>query len=102
MARKVAKMNKKNSRGTQKNKSFGEYSQRHQARIRTQLKEQCYSMLAFMGDYDFIATKVEIFNSETQEYETLQLIDEKELPFTESSPQTLNSKKLMLLIYGFT
>ena len=94
LAKKVARMSKKNSRGSQKNKSFGEYSQRHQARIKTQLKEQCYSTLAFMGDCDFIATKVEIFNSETQEYETLQLIDEKELPFPESSPQTLNSEEI--------
>ena len=38
----------------------------------------------------FIATKVEIFNAETQEYDTLQLIDENELPFTE----TLNSDEI--------
>ena len=40
---------------------------------------------------DFIATKVEILNAETQEYDTHQLIDENELPFTESNPKTLNS-----------
>ena len=45
----------------------------------------------FSGEYDFIATKVEIFNAETQEYDTLQLIDENELPFTETNPKTLNS-----------
>lgn len=47
-----------------------------------------------MGEYDFIATKVEIFNAETQEYDTLQLIDENELPFTESNPKTLNSDEI--------
>ena len=71
MARKVARMNKKNLRGPQKNKSFSEYTQRHQSRIKTQLKDRCYSTLRFMGEYDFIATKVEIFNAETPEYDTL-------------------------------
>ncbi|CAH3031043.1 unnamed protein product [Pocillopora meandrina] len=50
-------MNKKNLRGPQKNKSFSEYAQRHQSRIKTQLKDRCYSTLPFMGEYDFIATK---------------------------------------------
>ena len=94
LARKVARMNKKNLRGPQKNKSFSEYTQRHQSRIKTQLKDRCYSTLPFMGEYDFIATKVEIFNAETQEYDTLQLIDENELPFTESNPKTLNSDEI--------
>ena len=94
LARKVARMNKKNLRGPQKNKSFSEYTQRHQSRIKTQLKDKCYSTLCFMGEYDFIATKVEIFNAETQEYDTLQLIDENELPFTESDPKTLNSDEI--------
>ena len=91
LARKVARMNKKNLRGPQKKKSFGEYTQRHQSRIKTQLKDKCYSTLSFIGEYDFIATKVEIFNTETQQYDTLQLIDENELPFTESNPKTLSS-----------
>ena len=42
LARKVARMNKKNLRGPQKNKSFSEYAQRHQSRIKTQLKDRCY------------------------------------------------------------
>ena len=71
LARKVARMNKKNLRCPQKNKSFSEYAQRHKSRIKTQLKDRCYSTLPFMGEYDFIATKVEIFNAETQEYDTL-------------------------------
>ena len=94
LARKVARMNKKNLRGPQKNKSFSEYTQRHQSRIKTQLKDKCYSTLCFMGEYDFITTRVEIFNAETQEYDTLQLIDENELPFTESNPKTLNSDEI--------
>ena len=34
---------------------------------------------------------MEIFNTETQQYDTLQVIDENELPFTESNPKTLSS-----------
>ena len=91
MARKVARMNKRNLRGPQKKKSFSEYTQRHQSRIKTQLKDKCYSALSFIGEYDFIATKVEIFNTETHQYDTIQLIDENELPFTESNPKTSSS-----------
>ena len=47
LARKVARVNKKNLRGPQKNKSFGEYTLRHQSRIKTQLKGKCYSTLFF-------------------------------------------------------
>ncbi|CAH3031044.1 unnamed protein product [Pocillopora meandrina] len=50
-------MNKKNLRGPKKNKSFSEYAQRHRFRIKTQLKDKCYSILCFMGEYDSIATK---------------------------------------------
>ena len=53
MARKVARMNKKNLRGPQKNKSFSEYAQRHQFRIKTQLKDRCYSTLSFMGEFQY-------------------------------------------------
>ena len=45
------RMNKKNLRGPQKNKSFSEYTQRHQSRIKTPLKDKCYSTLCFMGEY---------------------------------------------------
>lgn len=58
LAKKVAKINKENSRRTQKNNSFSGYSQMYQARIKTQLKEQCSSTLAFL-----IATKRKIFHS---------------------------------------
>ena len=93
LVRKVAKMDKKNSRGPQK-KSFGEYTKRHQSKIKAQLKDKCNSTLSFVGQYDFIATKVEVYNTETQEYETIQLIDDNELPFTENNPKTLTSNDI--------
>ena len=75
-----------------KNKSFSEFSYRHQARIKAQLKEQSISTLSFLGQYDFIATKVEVFNTETQQYDTFQHIDENELPFTQSNTKTLTNE----------
>lgn len=59
-----------------------------------QLRVKYYSTLPLIGEYDFIATKVEIFSSETQGYDTLRLIDENELPFTENNPKTLNSDEI--------
>lgn len=94
LARKAARMNKKHLRGPQKNKSFSEYTQRHRSRIKMQLRVKYYSTLPLIGEYDFIATKVEIFSSETQGYDTLRLIDENELPFTENNPKTLNSDEI--------
>ena len=32
-----------------------------------------------------------VFNAESRQHDTLQLIDEKELTFNESNPQTLNN-----------
>ena len=94
LVRKVAKINRQAKRGPQKKKSFHDYTQRHQSRIRAQWKDHCSSTLSFLGLYDFIATKVEIYNVETQEYDTLQLIEEDELPLTESCPMKLNNEEI--------
>ena len=75
-------------------KGFHDYTRRHQSRIRAQWKDHCSSTLSFLGLYDFIATKVEIYNVETHEYDTLQLIEEDELPLTESSPMKLNNEEI--------
>ena len=37
---------------------------------------------------------MEIYNVETQEYDTLQLIEEDELPLTESCPMKLNNEEI--------
>ncbi|RMX49344.1 hypothetical protein pdam_00014463, partial [Pocillopora damicornis] len=52
----------------------------HQSRLRQQKKENCQATPSFLGLCDFIATKVEVFNGETQQYETFSLIDQNELP----------------------
>ena len=44
--------------------------------------------------YDFIATKVEVLNSDTNQYETFNLVDDGELDFTENDPEVLTDDAL--------
>ena len=59
-------MQKKGQRGPNKSKRFTDYTKQHQARLRRGFKEDCHSALSFLGLYNFIATKVEVFNNDTQ------------------------------------
>ena len=54
-------------------------------------KEECQTTLSFFGLYNFVATKIEVLNTETNQYETFNLVGEGELPFTESDPKALNN-----------
>lgn len=58
------------------------------------MKENCQATLSFLGLYDFIATKVEVFNGETQQYETFSLIDENELPLKDKDSTELTDENL--------
>ncbi|RMX49099.1 hypothetical protein pdam_00003930 [Pocillopora damicornis] len=49
------------------------------------------TILSFLGLYNFVATKIEVLNTETNQYETFNLVGEGELPFTESDPKALNN-----------
>ena len=89
LAKKVIKNGKK-GRGPAK-KKFNDYSKHHQKRIKNQLKEECQTTLSFLGLYNFVATKIEVLNTETNQYETFNLVGEGELPFTESDPKALNN-----------
>ena len=80
LARKIAKLQRDGKRRPDKKKKFTDYTKPHQSRLRQQMKENCQATLSFLGLYDFIATKVEVFNGETQQYETFSLIDQNELP----------------------
>ena len=82
--------NGKKGRGPAK-KKFNDYSKHHQKRIKNQLKEECQTTLSFLGLYNFVATKIEVLNTETNQYETFNLVGEGELPFTESDPEALNN-----------
>ena len=94
LAHKIAKMQKKGKRGPDKKKKFTDYSRQHQSRLRQQMKENCQATLSFLGLYDFIATKVEVFNSETEQYETFSLIDTDELPLKETNQRELTDEDL--------
>ena len=85
IARKLAKQYKtKKGRGPNKNAKFDQYSTQHQARVKQKIKGDCLATLGFLGMYNFVATKVEIFNTDTNKYETLSLIDEDDLPLADS------------------
>ena len=70
LARQIAKLQRDGKRGPGKKKKFTDYTKPHQSRLRQQMKENCQATLSFLGLNDFIATKVEVFNGETQQYET--------------------------------
>lgn len=78
LARKVAYL-QEGKGGPEKKKTFTDYSQRHKVRIRQQMKDTSHATLSFLGLYDLISTKVEVFNTETQQYETFSLVDHDEL-----------------------
>ena len=78
LVKKVEKKNKKGIRGPEK-KSFAEYSKQHQNRIKNKMKEECQATLTFLGLYNFMATKVEVFNTDTEQYDTFNLIDEEQM-----------------------
>lgn len=76
--------NGKKGRGLAK-KKFNDFSKHHQK------SSSCQTTLSFLGLYNFIATKIEVLNTETNQYETFNLVGEGELPFTESDPKALNN-----------
>ena len=94
LARKITKMQKDRKRGPDKRKKFTEYSKPHQSRLRQQMKENCQATLSFLGLYDFIATKVEVYNSDTEQYETFSLIDQNDIQLKENIPTELTDEDI--------
>ena len=94
LVKKAARMQKKGQRGPNKSKKFSDYTKQHQARIRRGFKEDCHSALSFLGLYDFVATKVEIFNNDTQQYETISLVEEGDLQLLETEPNELTDNDI--------
>ena len=94
LVKKAARMHKKGQRGPNKSKKFSDYTKQHQARIRRGFKEDCHSALSFLGLYDFVATKVEIFNNDTQQYETISLVEEGDLQLLETEPNELTDNDI--------
>ena len=94
LARQIAKLQRDGKRGPGKKKKFTDYTKPHQSRLQRQMKENCQATLSFLGLYDFIATKVEIFNGKTQQYETFSLIDQNELLLKENDSTELTDENL--------
>ena len=93
--KKVAEVNfEKRLRGLAKKKSFGKYMWQHHARVKNQLKEQCHATLSFLGLYDYVAIKIEVYNEDTGKHETLSLLEEGELPFTDNKEKEMTDEEL--------
>lgn len=73
---------------------FDEYSKQHQSRIKMQLKEDCQNTLTFRGLYNFMATKVEVFSTHTEQYDTFNFIEEEQLPSMETEGNELSHPRL--------
>ena len=91
----------KKLRGPAKKKTFQDYSKRHQSRVRRQMVTVCETSLSFLGLNNFVVAKVEIFHENTQEYETLTLVDKEDIQ-TSSRTETLTNEEIdeiNLLLY---
>lgn len=102
LVQKLMKLQKdKKSRGPTKSKTFLDYSKRHQTRVRKQMVTDCETSLSFLGLHNFVATKVEIFHENTQEYETLTLVDNNNIQ-NSSRAETVTDEEIddiNLLLY---
>ena len=91
---------KQKSRGPTKGKTFSDYRERHQSRVRKQTVKDCETLLSFLGLQNFVATKIEIFNENTNKYETLTLVDEENIqtssPTEELTDEDIDEINLLL------
>ena len=59
-----------------------------------QLKEQCHTALSFFGLYNYVATKVGVFNEDASKLESFGLLKDGELPFIDDSEYEITDKEL--------
>ena len=69
-------------------KKFSDYTARHKARIRNNMKQDCQATLSFLGVHNFLATKVEVYNSDEGRYEMISLVEDEELPLLGSETKS--------------
>lgn len=82
------------SRGPAKRKHFQiTLHKKHQSRVREQMVTDCETSLSFLGLHNFVGTKIEIFNENTHEYETLNLVDEEHIQ-TSSQTEGLTNENI--------
>ena len=103
LTQKLIRQQRKSLGGSSKAKKFCDYSKRHQRRLRKQMVSDCEVSLGFLGLQDFIATKVEVFNQNTQQFDTINFLAENELKFNETTEEeTLNDEdidQINMLLY---
>ena len=58
------------------------------------MKEDCQATLTSLGLYNFMATKVEVFNTDTEQYDTSNLIDEDQLPRSATATNELTDTQV--------
>ena len=97
MARRALAIERK-TRGPSKRKSFDDLSGRQQKRIRNQLSLQCEEKLTFLSNYNFVAMKIEIFNMDTKELETLNLVKENTKSCKELTDSEVKKLNMILLV----
>lgn len=83
MSQKVTRVNNKGKRGPHKKNNFNQYTKQHQASIKN-MKQDCQATSSILGLYNFLDTKIEVYNENNQEYET-----NCELQLTETEPKEL-------------
>ena len=76
LAKRVAKIHGNHTRLAKK--KFSDYTARHKARIRNNMKQDCQATLSFLGVHNFLATKVEVYNSDEGRYEMISLVEDEE------------------------
>lgn len=95
LVNKVAKLSsKKKSRGPARGKKFTNYSKQHKARVRKQLKEQCQTTLSFLVHYDYIPSRIELYNHHTGKVESFSFIDNNELPSEDRNDKEISEAKI--------
>ena len=60
--------------------------------MKRQLKEECHATLSFLGLYDYVATKIELYNEATGKLETFRLLEEDELPLTDNEEKEMSEE----------
>lgn len=57
--------------------------------MKRQLKEECHATLSFLGLYDYVASKIAVYDEDTGKLETFRLLEEDELPFTDNEEKEM-------------
>ena len=94
--KKAQKKDDENKRPT-KEKIFSALHPTASGKCQKLLKEHCHTTLSLLGLYKYVATKVEVFNEDTSQLETLSLPEE--LPFIYNTEKIIFKNTTMLFSF---